>query len=71
MIFHENCLPADDSHEISCLVIFRKSSKVLNCRLLQIIGGALWVKCVHHAYKIFSQTKKINSKIDDSLFIIK
>ena len=20
MIFHENCLPADDSHEISCLI---------------------------------------------------
>ena len=24
-------------------VIFEKSSKILNCRLLQIIGGALWV----------------------------
>ena len=22
MIFHENCLPADDSHEISCLICF-------------------------------------------------
>ena len=45
MIFHENCLPADDSHEISCLIsYFWKSSKIKNCRLLQIIGGALWVK---------------------------
>ena len=44
MIFHENCLPADDSHEISCLICyFWKSSKIWNCRLLQIIGGALWV----------------------------
>ena len=22
MIFHENCLPADDSHEISCLICY-------------------------------------------------
>ena len=42
MIFHENCLPADDSHEISCLICyFWKTSKIWNCRLLQIIGGAL------------------------------
>ena len=25
-------------------VIFEKSGKILNCRLLQITGGALWVK---------------------------
>ena len=44
MIFHENRLPADDSHEISCPnFFFRKSGKILNCRLLQIIGGALRV----------------------------
>ena len=35
MIFHENRLPADDSHEISSFLNI--------CRLLQIIGGALWV----------------------------
>ena len=45
MIFHENRLPADDSHEISCLIsYFWKSSKIWNYRLLQIIGGTLWVK---------------------------
>ena len=45
MIFHENRLPADDSHEISCLICyFWKSSKIWNCCLLQIIGGTLWVK---------------------------
>ena len=44
MIVHENRLPADDSHEISWLICyFWKSSKIGNCRLLQIIGGALWV----------------------------
>ena len=45
MILHENRLPADDSHEISCLIgYFWKSGKIWNCCLLQIIGGALWVK---------------------------
>ena len=45
MIFLENRLPADDSHEISCLICyFLKSGNILNCRVLQIIGGALWVK---------------------------
>ena len=32
-----------DSHEISCLICyFWKSSRIWNCRLLQIIGGAFW-----------------------------
>ena len=45
MIFHENPLLADDSHEISSLICyFRKSGKILNCHLLQIIGGALRVR---------------------------
>ena len=44
MIFHENRLPADHSHEISCpICYFWKSGKIWNCRLLQIVGGALWV----------------------------
>ena len=44
MIFHENRLPADDSHEISSLICyFWKRGKIWNCRLLQIIGGALRV----------------------------
>ena len=46
MIFHENRLPADDSHEISCFfVIFEKETK-----LLQIIGGALRVNIVCFIY---------------------
>ena len=44
MILHKNRLPADDSHEISCLICyFLKSGKIFNCRLQQIIGGALSV----------------------------
>ena len=45
MLFHENRLPADDSQAYYALfVIFENSSKILNCHLLQIIGGALRVK---------------------------
>ena len=36
-----------NSHETSCLFVFSKSSKIWNCRLLQIIGGALWVSSAH------------------------
>ena len=54
MIFHENRLPADDSHETSCLIclFFLKSGKILNCRLLQNIGGALWVKTAADVPKV-------------------
>ena len=45
MILHENCLPADDSHEISCLMCdFEKVAKF--GRLLQIIDGAFRVNWV-------------------------
>ena len=58
MIFHENRLPADDSHEISCLICyFWKSIKIWNCRLLQVIGWALWVNCfrlVHHHFMLLT-----------------
>ena len=48
MILHENRLLTDDSLEISCLICyFCKSGKIFNCRLLQIIGGALWVNDGH------------------------
>ena len=56
MILHENRLPADDSHEISCLICyFCKSGKNFNCRVLQIIAGALRVKinkCMFDSSKI-------------------
>ena len=45
MELQENRLPADESHEISCLICcFWKSGKIWNCRLLQIVDGALWKK---------------------------
>ena len=51
MIFHENRLPADDSQEIPCLIrYFWKRGKILNCRLLQNIGGALRVKYLNYNY---------------------
>ena len=48
MIFHENGLPADDSHETSCHICYfeKKTATFENCRLLQIIGVALRVKDV-------------------------
>ena len=53
MVFHENRLPTDDSHDISCLIfmpylLFLKKWQNLNCRMLQIIGGALWVNAFTH-----------------------
>ena len=52
MIFHENRLPADDSHEISCLICYfrKKNSKTVNCRLLQIIAtlAELKEKCNYY-----------------------
>ena len=41
MIFHENCLPADDSHEISFLIFFSKIRKDV----------AKFVVCCSHDFK--------------------
>ena len=42
MILHENRLPAENSHEISCLICyFEKAAKFVFC--CKIVGGALWV----------------------------
>ena len=58
MILHENRLPADDSHEISCLIChFEKAS---NCRLLQIIGGALRVNMTGTMNKPALESKTIH-----------
>ena len=47
MIFHENHLLADNSHQISCLICcFWKSSKIWNGQLLQIVGDALRLNIV-------------------------
>ena len=45
MIFHENCLLADNSHEISCLISFRKLGKKLqNLSSAAVVIGALRIK---------------------------
>ena len=44
MIFHENRLLADDSHEISCLIFFRKLGKMSqNLLSAAVVIGALRV----------------------------
>ena len=53
MILSENRLPVDDSHDISCLYfLILKKGTILNCRLLHIIGGALWVKALLQIKKV-------------------
>ena len=45
MIFHESCLLADNSHEISYLIFFRKFGKMLkNLSSAAVLIGALRVK---------------------------
>ena len=45
MIFHENRLLADNSHEISYLIFFRKLRKMsLNVLFAAVVIGALKVK---------------------------
>ena len=45
MIFHENCLLADNSHEISYLIFFRKLGKISeNLTSAAVVIGALMVK---------------------------
>ena len=41
MIFYEKCLPADNSHEISCLICLKKQQN-LKLSSAAIVGGALW-----------------------------
>ena len=44
MIFHENCLLADNSHEISYLIFFRKLAKMSqNLSSAVVVIGALRV----------------------------
>ena len=48
MIFHENRLPADDSHEKSYLIFFRKLEKMSqNLSSATVVIGALSLKPVH------------------------
>ena len=68
MILHENRLPAADYHEISCLICyFRKSGKICNRRLLQIIGGALRVKCCLFCFAD-EEAQDSEIKLDEKIF---
>ena len=51
-------------YEIPCLICyFWKSSKIWNCRLLHIIGGALWVKTTFGMlYIYYIDNKMIKTK---------
>ena len=70
MTFHENRLPADDSHDISCLICyFWKSDKIWKCRLLQIIDGALWVNCLYWPVLTSLQPVLLNKWTHTSLII--
>ena len=72
MILHVNRLPADDSHEISCLFCyFWKSCKIFSCRLLQIVGGALRVKFYALAVYCKRFMKRFQDKSLDDFFLPK
>ena len=50
MIFHENCLPADDSHEIPCLICYFLK-KWQNLKLSSAALYGLNILAIMHAYK--------------------
>ena len=57
MIFHENRLLADDSHEISCLIFSKIRKDVANvCRLLQSLGALNRLKHAHVKLEPDAQT---------------
>ena len=45
MIFHENRLQADDSHEISYLIFFKLGKMSQNLSSAAVVIGALRVNC--------------------------
>ena len=49
MIFHENCLLADNSHEISYLIFSKIRKDVANLSSAAVVIGALRVKIVDYA----------------------
>ena len=44
MIFHENRLLADDSHEVSCLIFFKLGKMLENLSSAAVVIGALRIK---------------------------
>ena len=66
MIIHENRLLADDFHEISYLIFFRKLEKVSqNLLSAAVVIGALRVKTTHFSFLI------VQSEILNPIFLPK
>ena len=70
MIFHENCLPADNAHEIACLLCYFEKNKkkpekiefVVCCKLLVTLYGLIYSKaCLKQPLKN-RQSKDLNDK---------
>ena len=59
MIFHENRLPADDSHEISYLIFFQKLRKMLQ----KLSSAAVMIGARRVKYLQIFGFSKINNKM--------
>ena len=64
MVFHENRLPADDSHEISCLICyFEKSADAYREYLSDLVYLSLYLigeRVTHHKTKETMGTTKVD-----------
>ena len=61
MIFHENRLLADDSHEISYLIFLKMRKYVAKLSSVAVVTGALRIK-MKCFLDIMSWTKNMNAK---------
>ena len=69
MIFHENCLPADNSHEISCLFLLKKQqnlkvSSAANSRW-RFMVSTHWLLCLLETRNILKKDIRRLSNTDD------
>ena len=73
MIFHENRLPADDSHEMSCLffVIFEKAEKIeiVVCCKVQVVLKGLTLE-FHWYLEKYSVFKQLRSFFQFGIYIV-
>ena len=66
MIFHENYLLADDSHEISYPIFFRKLGKMSQTSSSAVVIGALRVK---KSTKILCADSKYTNVVEENFII--
>ena len=70
MIFHENCLLADNSLEISHLIFFGKLGKMLqNLSSAAVLIGALRVKALRRTRSSFRENREASPNIKSSRII--